>query len=73
MWSLITFTFTDMAVNLIDFEAPTPPAFGPPPEKTLESLFVDSPVPPADDVNHNGDPFDMRESRTYFKRHGFSS
>jgi len=54
-----------MAVNLIDFEAPTPPAFGQlPPEKTLESLLLlggGIPASQTDQTKNAGDPFDMRK------------
>lgn len=47
-----------MSVNLIDFEAPTPPAFGPTTqEKNLESLLLgpDSPsFPPAQSTSSVG-------------------
>ena len=53
-----------MNVNLIDFEAPTPPAFGPSTQdKTLESLLLSGSSPPSQESENlpTHDPFDMRK------------
>jgi hypothetical protein len=52
-----------MSVNLIDFEAPTPPAFGPTAQdKTLESLLLCGSAHSnvtEDESGKGHDPFDM--------------
>jgi len=61
-----------MSVNLIDFDAPTPPAFGPSTQdQTLESFLCGNNSPPPTEIDVGPppahDPFDMRMSRiSYF-------